>query len=209
MLHTSRQLQCRGACKISLWSVKYILTQIAAKFRHITSGISVNILPGNGSSPVRHQAMTSTKTNLLSVVSSVTNFSEILIQISNVSFQKMHVKISSKEWRRNSGPNVSILQETALSRNFHWVSQLRLYAGVELLRTLSGSVEGAFKLFKFNKQVILSVQSKTLSLCTYLSRTHVHLNENIVAPLALHTHTQNTHTDFYLLSVFGLTTYCY
>ena len=50
-------------------------------------------------SPIRHQAIISTNAGLLSIRPLGTNFSQILIKIQNLLFMKMHLKISSAEWR--------------------------------------------------------------------------------------------------------------
>ena len=50
-------------------------------------------------SPVRHQAIAWTNADLLSIGTLRTNFSEIRIKIQNVSFMKMHSKMSSAKWR--------------------------------------------------------------------------------------------------------------
>ena len=59
----------------------------------------MGIGPGNGLSPVRHQAITWTNADLLSFGPLRTNFSEILIKILTFSFKKMCLKMSSdKLW---------------------------------------------------------------------------------------------------------------
>ena len=54
---------------------------------------------GNGSLPVRRQAITWTTADLLSIGHLKTNFSEIQIKIRNFSFMKMHLKMSSAKWQ--------------------------------------------------------------------------------------------------------------
>ena len=51
-----------------------------------------------GLSPVRRQAITWTNADLLSIRPLGTNFSEILIEIQNFSFTKIHLKVSSVKW---------------------------------------------------------------------------------------------------------------
>ena len=41
ILHTSQQCNCRDVCKISLWSLEYILNQITAKFCRISNSIEI------------------------------------------------------------------------------------------------------------------------------------------------------------------------
>ena len=58
----------------------------------------VSIGPDNGLSPVRRQAIIWTFAGLLTIGLLGTIFSEILSKIQNVSFKKMHLKISSVKW---------------------------------------------------------------------------------------------------------------
>ena len=61
----------------------------------------------NGLSPGRHQAIIWTNTQVLSIRSLGTNFSEILSRIQIFSFKKMHLNMSSAKWRQFSlGLNV-------------------------------------------------------------------------------------------------------
>ena len=53
---------------------------------------------GNGLLPVRHQAITWTNVDLLSIRPLGINFSEIRIKIYNFSFTKMHLEMSSVKW---------------------------------------------------------------------------------------------------------------
>ena len=50
----------------------------------------------NGLPPVRHQAITQTNADLLSIRPLEPNLSEIMIKVPNFSFMKMHLKIPSK-----------------------------------------------------------------------------------------------------------------
>ena len=59
----------------------------------------VGISSDNGLSPIRHQAIMYTFCWVIVNWSVGTNFSEILIKIHNLSFVKMHLKISSAKWR--------------------------------------------------------------------------------------------------------------
>ena len=54
----------------------------------------MGIAPVNGLSPVRRQAITWTKADLLSIGPLGTIFSEILIEILTFSFKKIHLKLS-------------------------------------------------------------------------------------------------------------------
>ena len=58
----------------------------------------VIIVPGNGLSPFRRQAITWTNTELLLIGSLGTNFSESRIKLKSFSFIKMHLKMSSAKW---------------------------------------------------------------------------------------------------------------
>ena len=58
----------------------------------------VSIGSGNGLSPVLHQAITQTNADILSIGLLETNFNEILIDIHDFSFMKMHLKMSSVKW---------------------------------------------------------------------------------------------------------------
>ena len=55
--------------------------------------------PDNGLSPGRRQAIILTNAEILLIWPLGTNFSEILIFINTFSFKKMHLKMSSEEWR--------------------------------------------------------------------------------------------------------------
>ena len=59
----------------------------------------VIIGPGNGLSPVRHQAITWTNAGLLSIRPLGTNFSEIRIKTQKISFKEMHLKMLSAKQR--------------------------------------------------------------------------------------------------------------
>ena len=54
---------------------------------------------GNGLSPVRRQAITWANDVLLSIRPLATNFCEILIEIQNSSFRKMHLKTLFAKWQ--------------------------------------------------------------------------------------------------------------
>ena len=63
---------------------------------HTTASVNwVIIGSGNGLLPYRHQAITWTNTDLLSIWHLGTNFSEILIKTQWFSFKQMHLKMSS------------------------------------------------------------------------------------------------------------------
>ena len=53
----------------------------------------------NGLSPGRRQAITWTNADLLSIGPLETNFSEVGIEIQNLSFMKMHLKTTSPKWQ--------------------------------------------------------------------------------------------------------------
>ena len=44
ILHTSWQLHCHDMCKISLWSVEYILNQGTANFGRISNSIEISFV---------------------------------------------------------------------------------------------------------------------------------------------------------------------
>ena len=65
----------------------------------------------NGLSPGRRQAIIWTNAGILLIGPLGINFSEILIEINTVSFNKMHLKMSSAKWRLfGLGLNELILQ---------------------------------------------------------------------------------------------------
>ena len=66
---------------------------------HICISKLTNIGSDNGLVPGRHQAITWTNAALLSIGPLWTNFSEIWIKIQKFSFLKMHLKMSSGNWR--------------------------------------------------------------------------------------------------------------
>ena len=66
---------------------------------HICVGRLTNIGSDNGLSPGRRQAINWTNAGILLIAPLETNFSEILIGIQTLSFKKMHLKMSSAEWR--------------------------------------------------------------------------------------------------------------
>ena len=59
----------------------------------------VNIGSDNGLSPDQHQAIISTNAGILLIRPSGTNFRESRFKIQNFSFMKMHLKMSSANWR--------------------------------------------------------------------------------------------------------------
>ena len=66
---------------------------------------------GNGLSPIRRQAITSTNAVLLSIGLLGTSFSEILIGIMSFSWEKMHLKMSSGKWQPFC-PGLNVLKQT-------------------------------------------------------------------------------------------------
>ena len=66
---------------------------------HIYVGRLTIIGPDNGLSPGRRQAIIWTNAGILLIGHLGTNFSEILINIYTFSFKKMHLKMSSGNWR--------------------------------------------------------------------------------------------------------------
>ena len=66
---------------------------------HICVSKLTSIGSDNGLSPGRHQAIIWTNAGILLIGPLGKNFSEILIEISTFSFNKMHLKMSSAKWR--------------------------------------------------------------------------------------------------------------
>ena len=66
---------------------------------HICVGNLTIIGSDNGLSPCRRQAIIWTSAGILLIGPSGTNFREILIEIHTFSFKKMHLKVSSANWR--------------------------------------------------------------------------------------------------------------
>ena len=66
---------------------------------HICVGNLTIIGSDNGLSPGRHQAITWTNVGILLIGPLGTNFSEMLIEIHTFSFKKIHLKMSSGNWR--------------------------------------------------------------------------------------------------------------
>ena len=66
---------------------------------HICVSKLTIIVSGDGLSPGRHQAIIWTNAGILSIAPLRTNFSEILIEIDIFSFKKIHLKMSSGNWR--------------------------------------------------------------------------------------------------------------
>ena len=66
---------------------------------HICVGKLTTIGSDNGLSPERRQAIIWTNAGILLIGPLGTNFSEIFIEIQAFSFKKMHLKISSANWR--------------------------------------------------------------------------------------------------------------
>ena len=76
------------------------MTQLISPWCRIYASVNrVGIGSDNDLSPILHQAISWPHTGLLPIGPSGTNFSGILIKIQNFSFMKMHLKISSANWR--------------------------------------------------------------------------------------------------------------
>ena len=85
-------------CLCAYSSVILVLAHLP-KCRIYASVNGVSIGSGNGLSPVRRQTITWTNADVLSIWPLRTNFSEIWIEMHNLSFTKMHLKVSSAKWR--------------------------------------------------------------------------------------------------------------
>ena len=80
-----------------LWR-KCILTHWG-RVTHICVGNLTIIVPDNGLSPGRRQAIIWTNAGILLIGPWGTSFSEMLIEINTFSFTKIHLKMSSGKWR--------------------------------------------------------------------------------------------------------------
>ena len=69
------------------------------RMTHICVGKLTTIGSDNGLSPGRRQAIIWTNAGIFLIEPLETNLSEILIKIQTISFKKMHLKMSSAEWR--------------------------------------------------------------------------------------------------------------
>ena len=82
----------------AVWEHKEVLTHWG-QVTHICVGNLTIIGSDNGLSPGRRQAITWTNVGILLIGPLGTNFSEMLIEIHTFSFKKMHLKMSSGNWR--------------------------------------------------------------------------------------------------------------
>ena len=80
------------------YAVFHVLTHWG-RVTHICVSNLTTIGSVNGLSPGRRQAITWTNAGILLIRPLGTNFSEIVIEISTFSFEKMRLKISSAKWR--------------------------------------------------------------------------------------------------------------
>ena len=98
------------ACASQSWTHLTLLAQRPEYFRvtylthwgrvtHICVSKLTIIASDNGLSPDGRQAIIWTNAGLLLIGPLGTNFSEILIEILTFSFKKMHLKMSSENWR--------------------------------------------------------------------------------------------------------------
>ena len=88
-----------SAAMVLIWFSWNILVS-ASQVPYIYASMHcVSIGSDNGLSPVRRQAIIWTNSGLLSIEPLGTIFSEILFEIQNFSFMKMHLKISAVKWR--------------------------------------------------------------------------------------------------------------
>ena len=81
---------------------------------HICVSKLTSIGSDNGLSPGRRQAIIWTNAGMLLIEPLGTNFNEILIEIHNFSFKKMHLKMSSAKWRPFC-LGLNVLQSNSLS----------------------------------------------------------------------------------------------
>ena len=96
---------------------------------HICVGNLTIIGSDNGLSPGRRQAIIWTNAGILLIGPLGTNFSEILVGIHQLSFTKMHLKMSSAKWRRFSlGLNVLTVRHYAHGPRTRYVDcRLRMH----------------------------------------------------------------------------------
>ena len=81
-----------------VWVVLLSLLRVPSFNRHASINKAI-IVPHNGFSPDRQQAIIWTNAGILSIRHLGTNFNEIKIAIHTFSFKKMHFKMSSANWQ--------------------------------------------------------------------------------------------------------------
>ena len=109
----------------------YVLTHWG-RVMHICVSKLIVIGSDNGLSPGRRQAITWTNAGILLIAALGTNFSEILIEIATFSFKKMHLKMSSGEWRQFClGLNVLNMQHPVHNTGNHFDTLMRLCRTLE------------------------------------------------------------------------------
>ena len=77
----------------------FVLTRWG-RVTHICASKLTIIVPDNGLSPGRRQAIIWTNAGILLIGPLETNFSDIFIEIHTFSFKEMHLKMSSAKWRK-------------------------------------------------------------------------------------------------------------
>ena len=75
------------------------INSISPLWRIYVSMNRISIGSANGLSPIRRQAIIWTNAGILLIVTLGSSFSEILIEIHNFAFNKMHLQMSSGKWR--------------------------------------------------------------------------------------------------------------
>ena len=111
---------------------------------HICVGKLTIIGSDNGLSPGRRQAIIWTKARTLLIEPLGTNFSEILIAIEIFSFKKMHLKISSANWRPFClGLNVFRLQLSLCDIYGNFTQKYSIYLGLRYIRNHTSVIKAA------------------------------------------------------------------
>ena len=91
------------------------------RVQHICINKLITIGSDNGLSPGRHQAIIWTSAGILVIAFLGINFVEILIEMNNLSFKKMHLKLSSAKWiwfRLDMKGLLKLTEVQALSYNY-------------------------------------------------------------------------------------------
>ena len=92
----------------------------------------------NGLSSIQRQAIIETNSGLLSIEPLETHF---LIKISNFSFTKMHLKISSSKWRPfcPRGDEISLIKSPGLNKPKWWLLMISYMASEIVVSIGSGN----------------------------------------------------------------------
>ena len=101
-------------------STRLVVQKFVSSLKHMShwcriyeSGDLASVGSGNGLSPVRRQVITWTNAGLLSIGHLGTNFSEIRIEIRNISLKKMHLDMSSVKLAAMSSRGIRVNSSVA------------------------------------------------------------------------------------------------